>query len=468
MRRAVAALSLAAGLAAVAGSAAAPAPDASWLAYGHDAQNTNYTPAARLTARVTRFRLAWQAALDGGVTASPLAAPLPGVGLVVFASTSAGNVYALKSDGTVLWERALGTVVAGRGCGTYGINSTAVVDTARGVLYVAAADGNVYALRLVDGADAPGWPVQVVSRPHTEYVWGGLRLLGRTLYVPVASYCDEPDANGVPAEGRLLAYDVTRPAKPPVVFDPVPGTDNLGGIWGWGGVSVAPAGDALYTGVGNAEPDVANGYSDSVVELTPDLSRVLGSNRPASAIPGGDIDLGAAPVLFRPRGCPALLAANAKSGELLVWRQGRLGAGPVARLPLSDGVHPFVGAPAWSPRTQMLYDAGATALKAGKRLVGTIALRVTSRCGLVRRWFQSTGVGAQPQPLVAGDLVAMTGGFGGGFVVSRAGTGVVVWRYATNAPTIAPMISAGGLLIGGDSAGRLYAFRPGRPLPSAG
>jgi hypothetical protein len=143
-----------------------------------------------------------------------------------------------------------------------------------------------------------------------------------------------------------------------------------------------------------------------------------------------------------------------------VWRQDRLTRGPFASIPLSDGVSAFVGAPSWSPRTQMLYDAGATALRSGKRLVGTIALKVTNPCGFEQRWFLATGTGAQPEPLVAGDLVASTGGFGGGFVVAHASSGAVVWRFPTSGATLSPLIEAGGELIGGDMEGHLYAFRP--------
>jgi outer membrane protein assembly factor BamB len=110
----------------------------------------------------------------------------------------------------------------------------------------------------------------------------------------------------------------------------------------------------------------------------------------------------------------------------------------------------------------MLYDSTATAQSGSKRLVGTIALKVTTKCGLTKRWFTATGDGAQPQPLIAGDLVADAGGSTGGFVVERAATGVVVWRYPTSAPTISPLIEAGGELIGGDWSGHLYAFRPTR------
>jgi PQQ-like domain len=447
---------------ATAAIAAAPAPDASWLAYGHDAQITNFTPAAAFTTKVKGFAPAWRASLDGGVTASPLAAPLLGKGPVVFAATSKGNVYAVGPGGTILWQHALGTVVANSNCGTYGVNSTGVVDQKRGVLYVVGATGALHALRLTDGTDAPGWPVQVVRRRRTEYVWGGLRLVGSRLYVPVASYCDAPDRNGVPAEGSLYGYDVDRPAAMPLRFDPVPGTANLGGIWGWGGVSVSPDGQELFTGVGDAEPDVADGYSDSMVQLTPDLSETVASYRDVDAAPGDDIDLGAAPVLFTPSRCPAMLAANQKSGELLVWRRDRLGRAIHTRIALSDGIAAFVGAPSWSPRTQMLYDAGATEQKNGSRVVGTIALKVNAKCGFSYKWFTATGSGTQPQPLVVGDLVASTGGFSGGFYVNRAATGVAVWHFATNGGAIAPMIEAGGLLIGGDMSGNLYAFRPTR------
>jgi outer membrane protein assembly factor BamB len=448
-------------LTAAGGAGARPLADSSWTSYGHDQQATAFTDAGEFTASVRGFRLAWKTELAGAVVASPLAARLPANGLVVFAATEAGNVYAIDGDGgAVLWKQSLGAVVAGGGCGTYGVSSTGVVDTARGLLYVASATGLVHALKLSDGTEAPGWPVRAVARRRTEYVWGGLRLAGGLLYVPVASYCDAPDRRGVPAEGRLLAYDVDHPSAAPLTFDPVPGADNLGGIWGWGGVSVGLDGRELYTGVGNADPDVLEGASDSVVELTSDLSEVVGANRPPDALPGADIDIGAAPVLFKPEGCPALLAANVKSGELIVWRQDGLARGPYARIPVGDGVDAFVGAPSWSPRTQMLYDSTAAVQKAGKRVVGTVALALTRTCTFVKRWFTATGDGTQPQPLVAGDLVADTGGSSGGFAVQRAATGSSVWRYQTTSAMVSPLVEAGGELIGGDSDGNLYAFRP--------
>ena len=165
---------------------AKPESDASWTSFGHDQQLTAFTDAPAFTAQVKGFTLAWSAALSGAIVASPLAARTMAQGLVVFAATEGGNVYAIGDQGTVLWQKSIGTVSSNGNCGTYGVSSTGVIDTARGVLYVVGASGRLHALRLTDGSEAAGYPVQVVSRRRTEYVWGGLRLVGSTLYVPVA------------------------------------------------------------------------------------------------------------------------------------------------------------------------------------------------------------------------------------------------------------------------------------------
>jgi outer membrane protein assembly factor BamB len=455
------AIAVAVALASAGSTGARPVADAEWTTYGHDAQTSGYTLAGTFAAGVKRFLPDWSLKLDGGIVAQPVATRIAGGGaLTFFAATEAGSVYAIDdATGTVRWRVPLGTVAANGDCGTWGVSSTPVIDSGRGLLYVVGATGVLHALHLTDGSEAPGFPVRVISRRRTEYVWGALRLLGNRLYVPVSSYCDAPDRLGQPAEGRLLALDVTAPSDS-TTYDPVPGPDNLGGIWGWGGVAIAPAGNELYTGVGNAEPDVDDGASDSMVELASDLSETIAVNRPIGTAPGRDTDIGAAPVLFQPAGCPPLLAANDKSGDLVVWRQDALGLGLYARVPLSDGVDAFVGAPSWSPRTQMLYDGGATFERAGKRLVGTIALRVTAACRLAARWSAPTGDSSQPQPLVAGDLVVSTGGSAGGVLVSRAATGVAVWKFPTAAATLSAPMEANGVLAFGDMSGRLYAFRP--------
>ncbi len=133
---------------------------------------------------------------------------------------------------------------------------------------------------------------------------------------PIASYCDQPDAEGHFADGRVVAVDVDNPSIE-AVFDSVPGPFNLAGPWGFGGVSVEPDGSALWTALGNSrERDQAcgclvddAGFGNSVVKLDPNLD-VLDSSRPNGISRTGDQDFGAAPLLFDVPRCGRFAAAN--------------------------------------------------------------------------------------------------------------------------------------------------------------
>ena len=123
----------AAALAVASSGGAKPELDASWTSYGHDAQLTGFTDAPLFNAQVKGFAPVWKASLTGAVIASPLAARTSAQGLVVFAATEAGNVYAIGDGGAVLWQKSLGTVLTNGNCGIYGVSSTGAIDTARGV-----------------------------------------------------------------------------------------------------------------------------------------------------------------------------------------------------------------------------------------------------------------------------------------------------------------------------------------------
>jgi outer membrane protein assembly factor BamB len=440
----------------------------SWIAYGHDPQLTNFAPSASLTpATAPDLTEAWRTQLDGPVVASPVFAH----GLLVV-STEAGSIYALNPvDGSIVWVDHFGTIdTPDDACGSYGFSSTPAIDMQRGLVYAISADGHLHALDLASGAEAPGWPVDVtVARNEYEYVWGGLRLFRDQLYVPVSSYCDQPGPGDVAAEGRLVAIDVGDRTES-ALFDPVPGYGNLGGIWGWGGVSIAPSGTALYVGVGNSyvRDSVCGcyvetvGYGDALVELTPSLEP-LAANRPqevGGTPPGGDIDFGAAPSLFDPPECPPLAAANNKLGILYIWNRDALAQGPLLSIPLGDGVAPFVGQPAYSPRLHMLFDAESVVRQGSDKLGdGIAALGIESGCRFGVRWTTNVGSGNQPPPIVVGDVVVAAGGDPGGYVALNARTGAIVWRYSTDgAATMAPVIAVADGLFAADAKGVVRKF----------
>jgi glucose dehydrogenase len=258
----------------------------------------------------------------------------------------------------------------------------------------------------------------------------------------------------------------------PVIWDPVPGEGNLGGMWGWGGVSVDPDNGTVFTGVGNSSVFSAQcdcivdnaGYGDSIVALSPDLSTVLDSNNPTVIPPAGDLDFGAAPLLFHPQACPPLAAMNNKDGAMYVWDRTQLSKGAIVRIPLGDGTAAFVGAPSWSESNQTIYVGESVIEKDGVSVGnGVTAWHVDKGCGFRPLWQAPTGQGNQATPLVVGNIVFDGGGKTGGFFAFNGVKGTPLWSYETNGRTVASMISFAGSVFGVDTAGVLYAFDlPGR------
>jgi outer membrane protein assembly factor BamB len=449
--------------------AALAPPSQGWLAYGHDPQLTNFVRVPGLNASTARrLKQVWARRLDGPIVASPLYARTSSSKRILIAATEAGSVYALRpNDHRVLWKRTFGVVTPAAGCGRWGISSTGVIDLDRRVFYVISADGWLHALALATGVEKTGWPI-AITPPHSdgEYVWGGLRLLRKTLYVPVASYCDSPGSDGARANGRLVGIDVDT-ASQVAVFDPVPGEGNLGGIWGWGGVSVEPNGQALYTGVGNSYVYDATcgcyvddaGYGNSVVKLSPTL-QVLDWNRPSLARQG-DLDFGSAPLLFQPKRCPPLLAANSKDGTVYVWNRNALANGFASRIPIGGGIT-FVGQPSYSAPLRMIFVSGAN-LPWVEPVVGdgVAGFSVDTLCRFRLRWRAHVGAGTAPPPLVAGEVVFAAGGEGRGYAAFAARTGKTLWRFSTRGATLSPVIAAEGRIFAGDYDGMLRAFALG-------
>jgi outer membrane protein assembly factor BamB len=446
-----------------------------WLAYGHDAQLTNFVRMPGLTpATAPRLKEAWRKKLDGWIVASPLYVSggmggLPTAQSTVFVFTEGGSVYALApSTGAVRWKRTLGVVAAAGPCNTWGISSTGAIDLKRRVLYVISADGWLHALDLRSGADKAGWPIAItVDHADGDYVWGGLRLLRNTLYIPIASYCDGPGSDGHRTNGRLVAVDVDRAAQS-AVFDPVPGDENLGSMWGWGGVSVDPKGQSLYVGVGNSyvlDPSCNcyvddEGYGDAMVKLTPGL-RVVDWDRPPTVPNTGDSDFGSAPLLFQPPGCPPLAAANNKIGRMYVWNRDQVGKGTRVNLLLGGGPG-FVGQPSYSAELRMLFEGHVAISHDGRQIGdGVGAFTIDSRCRFRYVWKRRVGYGNEPPPMIIGQVVFTPGGDAGGYTLLAARTGRVLWRFPTPNSTYAPAIAAGGRIFAGEMDGTVHAFVPG-------
>ena len=425
-------------------------------------------------AQAKSFHLIWKASVGGFLTAQPLYVPKVDVGgrarqLVIVASGS--NVVAALDAGTgsVVWKRSLGPTLRQICGGQGGIESTPAVDRRSARLYVIGANGMLQALSLATGKPVPGWHVRIIQRTDVETVWGALRISGSSIYVPVASWCDKPDAAGA-WDGRLVAVDRTT-HEISRRFDVVPGPHNGGGIWGPGGVAIDPADGSIWTATANAVVE-KNGSLDEdaplaerVLHLSTKL-KVLASvvepdNNPSVL---GDQGFGATPMLFQPAGCPALLAVNSKDSFTYVWRRSKLASAPLLRMRLGrDGVNnTFYAQPTWLPATRTLLVDGVE-IPDGGGAAGALGLHISSNCKFSVGWSLNLGGGVEPQSLAAGQVAFVPATAVGKLYAVNTASGVIVNAFDTGGPAYtAPMLAA-GLVIVGSADGTVRAFGSKRP-----
>jgi hypothetical protein len=392
--------------------------------------------------------VSWAHKLVGTIHGGPVIGAVNGRRLLVV-GTEAGVLYGLDPlTGHVAWSRSLSSTIAACG-GTYGITSTPTIDERNRVVYVAGADGFFTAVDFATGTVR--WRVRVLVRPTVEHVWSGVRLVDGSAYVAVASYCDLPDRFGAPADGYLLRVDLAQ-RRVTAKLDVVPGPNNLGGIWGWGGVSVDLSARKLYTSTGNSmitrDGNLVEdaGHAERVLELTLGL-RVTDSTPPPSLAPSnlGDEDYGATPLLFHPKGCPALVAANSKNGHSYIWRRGALDGGPVWDLEIgpTQPNDPFLAQPTFVPAARMLVVAQAVFGEGPDRTRGMSAYYVGPNCTLTRRWNVNIGGGHQSPPIAVGKLIAASAPVRHRVVLIDAVTGYLLGNLDTGASVYAPLATDG-------------------------
>jgi len=371
-----------------------------YTTFGYDNQRDVFNPnsTAITPASISNLHLAWQAALGGGdfntQTQPILATEIPGHQGVLFVGGGSGNVYGYDAlTGNLLWTRALGqeTYVCENNSTIYfGVGGTVAYDPASASLYVignqnastdAPASNSLFHLSAASGAIlgqvdfAPalaGW--KSLDFSHTSVTLGSNGMA----YVGTGATCDISSWRG-----RIAAISVPSMTVANTFFPVWNGTTQPwggGGIWGWGGVSLDFNGNVL-TGVGNtdngetehgavvapfqAAPEEYSGLGETFIQLSSDLSTLEQSNHPipTSLYSGNsvDLDMQGTPAVFRPNGaaCDPIAALQAKSGSLYLYDTTRIGNGTIAQYQLapssySDG---FLGGPAYSPATGLLYAA---------------------------------------------------------------------------------------------------------------
>jgi outer membrane protein assembly factor BamB len=412
------------GPAATASPTAAAATD--WPVYHANAARTGSVPGLP---RAGPLGIAWTRRLDGAVYGQPLV-----IGGLVVAATENDSVYGLdRASGAIRWRRHVGTPVplSALPCGNIdplGITGTpaydprtrlvyAVAEQAgfRHVLYGFSLDGQVKVVRDLPAPD--GHPRYDQQRPALAIAGGRVYVAFGGLFGDCGPYIGSVVGVPLSGHGALLSYRVP--------------TAREGAIWGTGGPTLGPHG-ALYVSVGNgAATGGQYDGSDSVLALSPGLSRT-GFFAPSSwaADNANDLDLGSM--------SPAVLAdgsivADGKRGTAYLLDGGHLGGiggqraqarvcpafggpsvrGSVAYIPCAEGGMAAVDTA--GGRLRVLWRGPASA--AGSPVIGGGAVWVTGidsgtlyeldpSTGQVR---QQIGLGSAlphfASPSLSGDLV---------------------------------------------------------------
>jgi outer membrane protein assembly factor BamB len=389
---------------------------------------------------------AWTTPLGAAVDGQPLYASnvvtATGTLNLYLVATEAGSVFALDaSTGAVVWRTELGSVHLG--CaqlpgGVYGATGAMTYDASRETLY-AASTNQLWALDVRTGTPETGWPLTLPFDPDQLHVWGALSQLGSSLYVPTASYCDHP-----PYKGGLIRVDVTTRAITPWYPVPVAGDDGGGSVWGWGGASIDPKTGEVWAATGNSipGPGIANdnvGNADSLVGLSADLTQTLAASQPPNIPPTGDYDFGATPLLFRPAGCPPLVAALNKDGDLYLWRRDQVAKGAYQTIPVAFPAGLF-GVPAWNAPAGMLYLTTTSGYHAYHS--GLQAFRIAAGCKLQHVWTQALGSTLDSAPTIVNDTVSVDTGTGH-VRIFNAVTGTPLANFSLGLPMFVPPIAVG-------------------------
>ncbi len=383
-------------------SSAPKARKTDWDSFGFDLQRTGYNPFESTigVSNVAGVQKLWSANVGYEMVHEPVFAHAVKVSgratdMLYAGSANGSTMYGIDaSTGTIVWHDPVPQ--ASYDCHhhekfLFSIGETPAIDRGKNLLYFSDGHNQLHAVNLATGTEAAGWPLTIADykRDH-NFMHGGLTYnpSNGLLYAVTSSTCDIP-----PWHGRIVAINTAGPSVAGTFFTmsgtSMQGNQSGGGIWGPGGASIDPATDDVFVATGNADTtkgaEQNAGYAEQVIELSSSLNAIIANNYPTN-IPqldgDEDFDFGATPLLFRPQGCPLLLAAVNKSGMFELYDVGSIDYGPIQYIAMSIPTNKgdFVGVPAFDPVTGYVY-VGMPATE-GIYKPGLAAFSIESNCTL--------------------------------------------------------------------------------------
>jgi len=252
-----------------------------WPMFDGDAQKSGVNTSETIvtTNTVKSLKQLWQTTLPEASDGSPIylsnVTTQQGFKNLIFITTEGGSLVAIDdATGTKVWQQDTQ--------GSSGvITSSPVLDPGFQFVYSYGKDGKVHKYSVGSGSEntTGGWPFTATSIPNVEKGSSALTIGNGYLYVSISAYVGD-NGNYV---GHIAAKNLTTGATS--VFNVLCSSTkqllsgNCGssqaGVWGRPGAIVDPVSGNVFISSGNGSYAPPNNLGDSVVELSPDLSKVI-------------------------------------------------------------------------------------------------------------------------------------------------------------------------------------------------
>jgi len=314
-----------------------------WPAFDGGGQRSgiNTSETTITSANVGTLTRKWQQALpaiaDGAPVELPNVTTPAGVKNLLFVTTKAGSLVAVDAaTGTQVWR-----------ADTTGPNfttSSPALDPNGQFVYGYGVDGKIHKYAVGTGAETTtgGWPVTITLMPNVEKGSSPLNVGNGYLYMVTSGY----PGDGGHYEGHVVAINLASSkvtvfnslcSNIPQLLNATACADVQSGIWARGGAVIDPVTGNVFVSTGNGNFNANTGghnYGDTVVELTPDLAKVVDTYTPANfaQLQAADQDLASAAPVMLPKqansATPYMFVQAGKDNTLrLINRQNMSGKG---------------------------------------------------------------------------------------------------------------------------------------------
>ncbi len=459
---------------------------ADWTRFDYSAERSGVGPGATgIRADDLRALRTRVVHLDGTVDSSPI--ELNGVLIrgrrrdVAVVTTTYGRTIAVDAGtGARLWEFTPGDIRGYEGSAQV-TTATPIADPDRRFVYATSPDGRIHKLATSTGRELRSgkWPVRVTFDPTHEKLASALNISGNYVIAVTGGYIgDAPSYQGHVVvidrgSGHIVHVWNSLCSNRHFLINPprsCPASDSA--IWARAGAVVEPGSGRLLVATGNGPFNGSTDWGDSVLELTPNASRLLHNWTPTdqAQLSSTDTDLGStAPALLPSYHGYRLAVQGGKDAQLHLLNLNRLNGtrggaggrlgGEIQDIGAPGGV--FTAPAVWARKGRPLVFVTGDSGTAAYALIGGHHPRLTMT------WHNGT---SGTSPVLAGGLLYIYDEGGGALRVYEPASGRLIGSLrAASGHWNSPIVVSGRIILpvgnymDHASSGELFIYHlPGR------